>query len=236
MERLQKVISNSGITSRRKAEQLIVDGRVKVNGEVCTKLGTVVSDKDIISVDDQVLELEEKVYLVMNKPRNYLSTVKDDRGRPVITDLVTDVSQRIYPVGRLDFDTTGVIILTNDGDFANAITHPSKHTQKTYRVSIKGPVKPEKLNLLATGVEIDGVKTLPAYVEFIKFNPENGKSTLTITIFEGKNHQVKRMFEAIGYEVVKLHRISVGMITDKGLKFGQYRDLTDEEIESFFQD
>jgi 23S rRNA pseudouridine2605 synthase len=156
-------------------------------------------------------------------------------GRPVITDLITDVSERIYPVGRLDFDTTGVILLTNDGDFANLITHPSKHTQKTYRVSIKGPVKQEKLDLLRIGVELDGVETQPVILDFVKYNPENGKSTLTITIYEGKNHQVKRMFEAVGYEVVKLHRISVGKITDKGLKFGQYRDLTEEEIASFYQ-
>ncbi len=234
MEWLQKVIAKSGIASRRKAEQLIKEGRVKVNGEVCTKLGTAVSNKDVIMVDGKVIKQETKVYIVINKPRNCLTTTSDDRGRPIILDYIKNVKERIYPVGRLDFDTTGVVILTNDGDFANLLMHPSNEIKKTYRVSISGEVSEDKLDRLRAGLRISKEEFSPAYVEFVKYNPENGKSTVNITIHEGRNHQVKRMFEAIGYKVVKLHRVSIGHISDKGLKFGQYRKLTNEEIEAFY--
>lgn len=234
MEWLQKAIARSGIASRRKAEQLITAGRVKVNGVVVDKLGTTVNDKDEIMVDDKVITKEKKVYIVMNKPRNCVCTTADDRGRPIILDFISDIKERIYPVGRLDFDTTGVVILTNDGDFANLLMHPSFEINKTYRASIKGIVKEEKLDRLRAGITIDGQEYSPAYIELVKYNPENGKSTVHITIHEGRNHQVKNMFESIGYEVVRLHRVSIGHITDKGLKFGQYRDLTQVEIDGFY--
>ena len=235
MDRLQKVIANCGIASRRKAEQLITEGRVKVNGVICDKLGTTVSKTDVVEVDGKIIANQSKVYLVMNKPRNYICAVSDDRGRPVITELITDIEERIYPVGRLDFDTTGVIILTNDGEFANTLMHPSNHIKKTYRVSISGRVENAKIQKLREGVELDGVLTQNAIIEIVKFNAENNKTTVNMSIFEGKNHQVKRMFEAIGYQVVKLHRVSVGEISDKGMKFGQYRDLSEQEISSFYK-
>lgn len=231
MERLQKIIANAGICSRRKAEQLILDGKVTVNGQVVNTLGTQASEEDQVEVEGKLLGKEKKVYFILNKPRNTLTTVADDRGRPTVMDIFTNVKERIYPVGRLDFDTTGALILTNDGELTNLITHPSGKVEKVYIATIDEKVSEEALNKIREGIEINGEKTQPATVEVSKYNEEKRRTIIKLTINEGKNHQVKNMFEAVGYEVKKLNRESVGGITTKGLYEGQYRPLTLEEIQ-----
>lgn len=231
MDRLQKVIAKAGICSRRKAEELITNGLVTVNGKVVTELGTKVSEKDKIAVNGKALYNKEKlVYLVLNKPRNTVATVSDDRGRKTVVDCINDVKQRIYPVGRLDFDTTGVLLLTNDGDLANKLTHPSHEVDKVYIATIKGQVTTDDLEKLEQGVIIDERKTAPCKAVLNKYNEEKNKSVVELTIHEGRNHQVKKMFEVLGKEVIKLHRDSFAGISSKGLYEGQYRKLTPKEI------
>lgn len=232
MERLQKVIAQAGICSRRKAEELITNGLVTVNGKVVTELGTKVSENDKITVNGKPLFNKEKlVYLVLNKPRNTVATVSDDRGRKTVLDCIENVKQRIYPVGRLDYDTTGVLLLTNDGDLAHKLTHPSKEIDKTYIATIKGEITKEDIELLEQGVMIEGKKTSPCKAVLNKFNKEKNKSIVELTIHEGRNHQVKKMFESIGKEVIKLHRDTFAGISSKGLYEGQSRKLTPKEID-----
>ena len=228
-ERLQKVIAASGYTSRRKAEQLIIDKRVKVNGVIASELGVKVSDNDVIMVDDKPIKEEDKVYYLLNKPKNILSSVSDDRGRTVAVDLIND-NRRIYPVGRLDYDTTGLLMLTNDGDFTNAMTHPSFEINKTYEVLVDKFITMTMIGKLEKGIILDGEKTLPARVIVNNFNKHNQTTKATITIREGKNRQVKRMFEAIGTKVLGLHRSKVAFLDLKGLKLGSYRILTTAEV------
>ena len=228
-ERLQKVIAASGFTSRRKAEQLIIDKRVKVNDVVVDKLGSTVSSDDIIKVDNKLIVKEEKVYYIVNKPENVLSSVSDDRGRKVVVDLIKD-KRRIYPVGRLDYDTTGLLMLSNDGDFTNAMIHPSFEINKTYEVIVDQFVTQTMINKLSKGVFLDGEKTLPAKVIVDYFDKSKQISKVTITIREGKNRQVKRMFEEIGCKVLKLHRSKVAFMTLEDLKLGDYRKLTVSEV------
>ena len=231
MERLQKVIAQAGICSRRKAEELITQGVITVNDKVVTELGTKVSEKDKIMVNGKPLYNKEKlIYIVLNKPRNTIATVSDDRGRKTVIDCIEDVKQRIYPVGRLDFDTTGVLLLTNDGDLSNKLTHPSNEIDKIYIATIKGEITKDDLSLLENGVIIDGRKTSPCKAVLNKYNKEKSKSIVELTIHEGRNHQVKKMFEAINKEVIKLHRDSFAGISSKGLYEGQYRRLTPKEI------
>ena len=231
MERLQKVIAQAGICSRRKAEDLITQGKVLVNGKVVTELGTKVSEKDKIIVDGKPLFHKEKlVYLVLNKPRNTIASASDDRGRKTVLDCIENVKQRIYPVGRLDYDTTGVLLLTNDGELSNKLTHPSSEIDKVYIATIKGEVTKEELLQLEEGVEIEGRKTSPCKATLNKYNKEKNKSIVELTIHEGRNHQVKKMFEAIGKEVIKLHRDSFAGISSKGLYEGQSRRLTPKEV------
>ena len=231
MERLQKVIAQAGICSRRKAEELIIQGKVSVNGKVVTELGTKVNEKDKIMVNDKPLYNKERlVYLVLNKPRNTIASVSDDRGRKTVIDCIENIKERIYPVGRLDFDTTGVLLLTNDGDLSNKLTHPSKEIDKVYIATIKGEVTKEELATLQEGVIIDERKTAPCLAELKKYNKEKNKSVVELTIHEGRNHQVKKMFESIGKEVTKLHRDMFAGISSKGLYEGQYRKLTPKEI------
>ena len=230
MERLQKIIAQSGYCSRRKAEELISEGRVKVNGKVVTELGTKADVEDIISVDGKRINMERKVYILMNKPRNVVCSAKDDRGRKTVVDLIEGVGERIYPIGRLDFDTTGVLLLTNDGDITNKLIHPSKEIDKTYRVTIDGFANEDQLERIRRGIKLDGVMTSPAIVEVSKINKEKRKSIINITIHEGKNHQVKRMFNTVGLKVVKLNRIEFAGFKVGGLKEGQYRLLTNKEI------
>jgi len=228
MERLQKIIARSGIASRRKAEELIKQGRVKVNGEVIKELGYKAKVKDKVLVDDKPITSEEYVYYVLNKPASYLSSVTDDRKRRVVVDLI-NTDKRIFPVGRLDYDTTGTILLTNDGELTNKLIHPRNHIEKEYRATLNKHFDKRDKKKLQTGVDIGGYITKPANVVQVR-NDKTGKSHVTIVISEGKYHQVKKMFQAIGYEVLKLNRNRFGVITHTGLKRGEYRLLKPYEI------
>ena len=229
MERLQKVIAASGYTSRRKAEELIVQGKVKVNGKTVTELGTKVSEKDEIEIDNTILAKEEKEYYLVNKPRGMITSTDDDKNRRIVTELIPTTA-RIYPVGRLDYDTTGALLLTNDGKFANIIMHPKNKIDKVYLAKIEGIIKGEQINQLKKGIILDHTKVIPSHVKLKKINYDSNTSLVEITIHEGKNHQVKRMFEAVGFSVKKLTRKRIGIFTTEGLSSGEYRKLTPKEI------
>lgn len=229
MERLQKVIANAGIASRRKAEDLIKEGRVTVNNEVVKELGTKVTTKDVIKVDEKEIRKENKVYYLLNKPRRIITSVTDDKERKTVVDLIP-CNERIYPVGRLDYDTTGVLLLTNDGDFANILMHPKKEVEKEYIVKVKGIVKGDAINELKNGVIIDGRKTEKARVKLRKTDYKTNTSMLSVTIHEGRNHQVKKMLESVGFPVLKLKREREFIFDLKGLKSGEYRKLTPKEV------
>lgn len=230
MERLQKVIANAGIASRRKAEELITNGRVKVNGTVIRVLGFKVSSKDKVEVDNKLLEKEDKEYYLLNKPRGVVTTTSDDKNRKTVVDLI-DTNARIYPVGRLDYDTTGALLLTNDGDFSNILMHPKNEIDKVYTAKIKGIIKGDAINKLKDGVSIeDGVVVKASRVKLKKVNQLTNTSIVEITINEGKNHQVKRMFEAVGFLVEKLKRERVAFFNVNDLKSGEYRKLTPKEV------
>jgi len=235
MERLQKKIATSGYASRRKAEELIKAGKVMVNHELVTEMGVLVKDTDVIQIEDHILDStkEDHVYYLLYKPEAVIASTNDEKNRKVVTDLINE-ERRIYPIGRLDYNTTGIILLTNDGEFANFMMHPSNNIDKVYLVKINGLIKAEAINQLKKGVSIDGVKTSPAKVKLKSYNTKNSTSILHITIHEGKNHQIKKMFEAVGYEVVKLKRESIGFLTLEGLKPGEYRTLTIKEVKTLF--
>lgn len=230
MERLQKVIAQAGIASRRKAEELIKDGKVKVNGEVIKELGTKVSESDKVEVNNKPIEKETKEYYLLNKPRGVITTTNDEHGRKIVTDLI-ETSARIYPVGRLDYDTTGAILLTNDGEFANILMHPSNKIDKVYLAKLEGIIKGEQINALKNGIMLDDVLVKASRVKLKKVNQENSTSMVEITIHEGKNHQVKRMFESVGFHVEKLTRERIGIFDINNLKSGQYRKLTPKEVQ-----
>lgn len=230
MERLQKVIANAGLASRRKAEELITEGRVKVNGQTVTVLGTQVSKSDVILVDDKPLKKEEPVYFLLNKPKKYVCTTNDEHNRNQVTDLI-DTPYRIYPVGRLDYDSTGLIILTNDGEFTNLLTHPKFHVPKSYRVTVKGVLDKKDVYRLQNGIVLDdGVKTKPAIVYTVEIDNVKQKTVLDITLFEGRNRQIRRMIESLGFIVSKLHRYKFGCIQDDQMPMGSYRHLRPHEI------
>ena len=229
MERLQKVIAESGITSRRKAEELIVDGKVRVNGEIVTTLGTKVSSSDEILVNNKMISKESKEYYLLNKPRGVVTTTKDDKNRKTVIDLIK-TNTRIYPVGRLDYDTTGLLLLTNDGEFANLLTHPSKKVEKVYVAKLRGIITREAINKLKSGVVIDNIKLSSPRVKLKKINKSSNTCIVEITITEGKNHQVKNMFKEVGYEVLKLKREKLYFFTLDNLKSGDYRKLTPKEV------
>ena len=230
MERLQKVIAASGLTSRRKAEELITEGRVKVNGVTVTQLGTQVEKNDVITVDGKPLPHEELEYYLLNKPRKYVCTVNDEHGRNQVTDLI-ETEARIYPVGRLDYDSSGLLILTNDGEFANMLMHPRYHLPKTYRVTVKGLVTKSDIRAFQEGIILDdGVKTLPATAQVTNINTDTQRTTLNVTIYEGKNRQIRRMFEALGHKVLQLRRVQFGPLSLGELQRGQWRNLTADEI------
>ena len=233
MERLQKVIANSGITSRRKAEELILNGKVKVNGRTIITLGTQVGVNDKVEVNGVLINKEEKVYYLLNKPREVIASVTDDKGRKTVVDLIKD-DKRIYPVGRLDYDTTGAIIITNDGEFANLMMHPKNEIDKCYIAKIEGELTPKELMTLKTGVVIDRVKTKRARVKIRKVDKTNNTSIVEITIHEGKNHQVKKMFECVGHTVLKLKRERIAFLTLEGLKSGEYRKLSHKEVTTLY--
>lgn len=230
MERLQKVLAKAGIASRRKAEQLILDGRVTVDGEVITELGYKVKKKSIVCFDGKEIGGEEKVYYLLHKPKKCISAVSDDRGRQTVVDIVK-VEQRIYPVGRLDYDTSGVLFLTNDGEFSNEMTHPRFHLPKTYEVRINGILTSKEEMELKKGVVLDdGVKTLPAKVRVLSTDRNLKRTHFLLTIAEGKNRQVKRMVEAIGHELTSLHRSYFAFVGCQDLQPGEYRRLKPFEV------
>ncbi len=230
MERLQKVIAQAGIASRRKAEDLIKDGKVKVNGEVITELGTKVKESDRVEVNNKPIEKENKEYYLLNKPRGVITTTSDEHGRKTVTELI-NTEARIYPVGRLDYDTTGAIILTNDGEFANILMHPSNKIDKVYLAKLEGIIKGEQINTLKNGVMLDDILVKASRVKLKKVNKESNTSMVEITIHEGKNHQVKRMFESVGFHVEKLTRERIDIFTINNLKSGEYRKLTPKEVQ-----
>lgn len=231
-ERLQKYLADCGIASRRKCEELILNGKVEVNGVVVTTLGTKVTDKDKIKYNGkEVKKVEEKVYILLNKPIGYVTTVKDQFNRDTVLDLIK-CNKRIVPVGRLDMYTSGALILTNDGNFVNKLTHPKNEINKTYNATVTGIVSQEDIKKLSEGVLIDDeYKTKPAKVKILKIDEEKNISRIQITIHEGKNRQVRKMCEAIGKKVLALHRSKIGNIDVKDLKLGEWRYLTRKEVE-----
>lgn len=231
MERLQKVIAYAGVASRRKAEQLIVEGKVKVNGQVVRELGTKVSNSDTIEVEGVKLEKEDKVYFLLYKPRGYISAVTDDKGRKTVVDIFKKkVHERIFPVGRLDYDTTGLLLLTNDGEFSNLMTHPKFKIDKTYIARVKGVPDKKGLMKLQNGIKLEDGKTAPAKVMMTLADPIANKAICEITIHEGRNRQVRRMFEAIGTPVVKLKRERFAFLDLGNLSPGEFRPLTKHEV------
>lgn len=229
MERLQKVIAQSGVASRRKAEELMKQGRVTVDGEVITEMGYQVKQGAKIMVDGKPIIKENKVYYLMNKPKKTLCTLNDEHQRTTVVDLV-EIKERVFPVGRLDYDTTGVLILTNDGEFANEIIHPRYHLPKTYELIINGILKTPEIKELESGIELDGIMTLPAKVWVTNKDFEKNQTSLELTIMEGRNRQVKRMMEHFGYEVRKLNRKSLGFLMVNDLRPGEYRLLKPFEV------
>lgn len=228
--RIQKMIADSGFCSRRKAEELIAGGRVRINGHP-VKLGDKCGFRDIITVDGERITVPRRkkyLYIMLNKPRGYVTTVSDELDRRCVMDLLEGVEERVYPVGRLDRNSEGLLLFTNDGEFANGIMHPSRHITKTYRVTVRPDVSDAQLVKLAEGVEIDGRKTLPATV--VVKDKEPGRAVLLITIKEGRNRQIRKMCEAVGLEVARLRRISIGPLKLGMLKPGDYRELTAEEL------
>ncbi|WP_226657337.1 pseudouridine synthase [Pseudalkalibacillus hwajinpoensis] len=230
MERLQKVIAQAGVTSRRKAETLIEEGRVKVNGKVVTELGTKVSERCKIEVNGIPVEREEPVYFLFYKPTGVISTVEDDKGRKAVTDYFHEIEERVFPVGRLDYDTSGALLLTNDGDFANKLMHPSYHVDKVYVAKVKGLMNKETIQKLERGVQLEDGKTSKARARILSVDKQKEKSIVELTIHEGKNRQVRRMFETLGYPVQKLKRERYGFLELTGMNPGDYRELKPYEV------
>lgn len=229
MERLQKAIAQSGFCSRRKAEEYILQGKVKVNGKVVDILGSKVKPNDTITINGQALSREDKVYYVMNKPKGCVCTSKDEHGRKTVLDYI-HVDQRVYPVGRLDYDTSGVLLMTNDGDFTNKMIHPRYHLPKTYIVNLQGILSDEDIRKLRKGLSNKNESYLPARVYMLETDPTRDCCRFELTITEGKNHQVKNMMAMLGYEVRRLHRKRFGFIETDTLKPGEIRQLKPYEV------
>lgn len=231
MERLQKYMARCGIASRRKCEEIIAAGRVKINEEVITELGSKVIPGDVVYMDGKIIKPESrKVYIALNKPTGYLSAVEDNRGRKTVIDLI-DIKERVYPVGRLDYDTSGLLLLTNDGDIYNRIIHPREGKEKVYIALIKGIPKKDKLESFRSGLDIGGYITAPAKIRVIRSFKDS--TEVEITINEGKNRQIRKMCEKIGHEIIMLKRIKIDGINLGNLKEGTWRYLTEEEILQF---
>ncbi|MCI6007372.1 pseudouridine synthase [Oscillospiraceae bacterium LCP25S3_E10] len=229
--RLQKYMADLGIASRRKSEQMIADGMVKVNGRVATIGDKVNPKKDKVTVKGRKIAAgarAKRYYIMLNKPRGYVTTMSDEMGRKCVAELVKDIPARIYPVGRLDRDSEGLLLMTNDGEFANKVTHPSKHVYKVYRVTVRPAINEEQLVEMSSGMVIDGRKTAPAEVRVVQ--REEGRCVLEIILREGRNRQIRKMCEQLGLEVPRLKRIAVGQVKLGGLKSGAWRELTKDEV------
>ena len=229
--RLQKFMAECGVASRRKCEELITGGKVKVNGKVVTELGTkVIPGKDKVKVNNELIGEEKKVYILLNKPVGYVTTVSDESDRPTVMDLLKDVKEKVVPVGRLDMFTSGLLLFSNDGEFVYKVTHPKHETTKTYIVKTRGVPKESDLEKLRNGIKIDGYITAPAKVELLLKDNVNGIARIWIQIHEGRNRQVRKMCEAIGLSVIALKREGVGNLTCEGVEKGKYRYLTEKEV------
>lgn len=235
MQRVQKVIAHAGITSRRKAEALILEGRVRVNGKTIKELGVQVAQNDRIEVDGVPIQQEQLVYFMFYKPRGVISAVTDDKNRNVVTDYFSDVPQRIYPVGRLDYDTSGLLLLTNDGNFSQILTHPKHEVDKVYVAKVKGIAENKALLPLAKGMRIEGKKVSPARFDILSTDNKTQTSIIQLTIHEGRNHQVKNMLKAVGFPVLKLKREQYGELTLGKLRSGEFRSLTKQEVNHLLQ-
>ncbi|MCQ2363119.1 MAG: rRNA pseudouridine synthase [Acidaminococcaceae bacterium] len=232
MERLQKIIAAAGIASRREAEKIILAGRVKVNSKVVNELGVKADpSRDKIIVDGKPLMAKTKSYYMFYKPRGVVTTMKDPEGRKCISDFVKGLGERVYPVGRLDYNTEGLLLLTNDGELAQKLTHPSYEIRKTYRVKVLGIVPFAKLDKLRMGVELEDGLTAPATVDLIGYDRERGMTEFNITIHEGRNRQVRRMCDVIGFPVRDLQRTKMGPLALRGLGRGKIRELDDDEVQ-----
>lgn len=229
MERLQKVIAQAGICSRRKAEELILAGKVRVNGKVADTLGLKVSGSDDVVVDGQRLRKEEKVYYVLNKPKGCITSVQDEKGRPTVMNYLPK-DKRIFPVGRLDYDTSGVLILTNDGSFTNKMLHPRYKIPKTYEINLQGMLNADDIARLRQGFSSQGDTFAPAKVYIRQKDYTRDRMLLNLVIYEGQNHQVKKMMEALGKKVRRLHRSKFGFIETEGMKPGEYRKLKVHDV------
>ena len=228
--RINKYIAHAGVASRRNAEELIKNGHVTINGTVVDNLATQVKASDRVEIDGSPIYNEEKVYYLLDKPRGVISSVSDEKGRKTVVDLLPEVRERIYPVGRLDWDTSGLLILTNDGDFTDKMIHPRNEIDKVYLARVKGIATKENLRPLTRGVMVDGRKTKPAHYHIVKVDKEKNRSVVELTIHEGRNHQVKKMFEEVGLLVDKLSRIRFGTLDLAGLRPGEFRKLSKKEI------
>ncbi len=232
--RLQKYLAECGIASRRKSEELIAAGKVKVNG-VTASIGDKVNPKhDKVTVSGKkAVSVKKSVYIMLNKPRGFITTMSDEHDRKCVAELVKGIKTRVYPVGRLDRESEGLLIMTNDGEFANALTHPSKHVSKTYRVTIRPEITKEQATAFRNGIEIDGRMTAPADLRILE--AQENRTVVEVTIYEGRNRQIRKMFEALGIEVARLKRTKVGNLKLGMLKQGDYRDLTPDEVNSLYE-
>ena len=234
MERIQKVIAQSGYCSRRKAEDFIKKGLVSVNGNIIREMGYKVNNDDYIEVEgNSIINKESKVYYLLNKPRGVITSTSDDKNRKTVIDLIDDL-RRIYPVGRLDYDTTGLIILTNDGVLANLLMHPKNKIDKVYIAKIEGIITKVDIQKLEKGIVIGGFKTSKSKAKIIRIDKKNNTSIVELTIHEGKNHQVKNMFKALNYNVLKLKREKIAFLTLDGLNSGEYRTLSIKEVKKLY--
>ncbi len=234
MERLQKIIANLGVTSRRKAEELIISGKVKVNGKIVTELGTKVNNTDLIEVNNEIINQEiKKVYYLLNKPSKVITSTKDEKRRPTVVSLI-DTKERIYPVGRLDYDTTGLIILTNDGTLANILMHPKNNIPKTYLAKVKGIITKEDIINLKRGIIIEDRLVDTSNFKIKEKNYEKDTTLIEITIYEGRNHIIKKIFAKLNHPVLTLKRTQIAFLTLENLKVGEYRPLKIKEVKKLY--
>lgn len=227
--RLQKYLAECGVASRRKSEELIEQGKVKVNGRVAQIGDKINPKKDDITVSGKkVVKSRQYTYIILHKPRGFITTMSDEMGRKCIAELIKDVNARVYPVGRLDRDSEGMLLMTNDGEFANAMTHPTKHVPKTYRVTVRPSITDEQITALTTGIMLEGRKTAPAEVRVL--TREEGRVVIEIVLYEGRNRQIRKMCESLGLEVARLKRTAIGTIKLGMLPQGKWRELTEDEV------